>query len=65
MKLCYIYPNMIHRNGLLQLPPEWLVAIAERRYGLTYTEALEMAYESVIQVAKDAMRRKRKPKTVK
>lgn len=45
--------------------PEWLVKNSERHYGLTYTEALEIAYENVIQVAKDAMRNKRKPKIVK
>lgn len=34
---------------------------AERKYGLGYEEALEMAYENIQQEAKEAVRGKRRP----
>ena len=41
---------------------EQLRRLAERQYGLESTEALEMAYENIIQEAKDATHGKRRPK---
>ncbi len=40
---------------------EWLRRNAERQYGLSPSEALEMAYENVLCEAKDAIRARRRP----
>ena len=42
--------------------PERLRKFAERQYGLSYEEALEMAYDNVISEAATAVRGKRTPK---
>lgn len=42
--------------------PKKLRRDAEREYGLTPDEALELAYENVIQEAKSALKGVRKPK---
>ncbi len=41
--------------------PEQLRRSAEKDYGLSYEEALEMAYENVLAEAKAATHRKRRP----
>jgi formylmethanofuran dehydrogenase subunit B len=41
---------------------EWLRKNAEKAYGLSYEEALEMAYENVIEEARNALFGYRKPK---
>jgi hypothetical protein len=46
----------------LYTPPEKLRRTAEKSYGLEYHEALEMAYENVIEEAKSALRGRRRPK---
>jgi hypothetical protein len=43
-------------------PPDRLFRTAEKEYGLSYYEALEMAYENVIEEAKSALRGRRRPK---
>ncbi len=42
--------------------PESLRRSSERQYGLPYEEALEYAYENVIQEARNAIHGRRKPK---
>ena len=42
--------------------PERLVATAERQYGLTPAEALEMAYDNIQTEAQAAIHGKRRPK---
>ena len=44
------------------ISPERLRASSEKAYGLTYEEALEMAYENVINEAKEAIYGRRTPK---
>lgn len=44
------------------LDPEKLRKVAERKYGLEPEEAIEMAYENVLQEAKNAIRGMRRPK---
>ena len=41
--------------------PERLRRDSEKSYGLDYTEALEMAYDNVLQEAKNAIRGARRP----
>lgn len=41
--------------------PAKLQRDSEKLYGLDYEEALEMAYENVLAVAKEAIRGKRRP----
>lgn len=41
--------------------PEQLRRVSEKQYGLEYVEALEMAYENVIDEAKFAVKGRRKP----
>lgn len=42
--------------------PEWLRKFAAREYGLdNASEAIEMAYENVIEEAKEAIRGRRRP----
>jgi hypothetical protein len=43
-------------------PPDKLRRIAERRYGLTGEEAIEMAYENVLFEARNAVLGMRRPK---
>lgn len=45
------------------LPPEKLRRVAEREYGLSYEEALEMAYENIQYEAKTAIQGKRRPQS--
>lgn len=42
-------------------PPEKLRKTSERAYGLESSEAIEMAYENVIQEAKNAIKGMRRP----
>lgn len=42
--------------------PEQLKRIAEKQFGCSGSEALEMAYENVLQCAQRAIRGKRRPK---
>jgi hypothetical protein len=42
--------------------PKQLRRSAEREYGLSYEEALEMAYENVLEEARGALKGYRKPK---
>jgi hypothetical protein len=44
--------------------PEKLRRNSEKSYGLEYSEALEYAYENVIEAAKSAIRGRRKPKEI-
>lgn len=44
--------------------PEHLRKFAERDWGLSENEAVDMAYENVIQEAKNAIRGSRRPKSV-
>lgn len=44
------------------LPPEKLRKQSEKRYGLDADEAIEMAYENVINEAKQALKGYRKPR---
>lgn len=41
--------------------PEWLRKHSEKAYGLSYHEALEMAYENLQALAINATYKKRKP----
>lgn len=43
------------------MPPEKLRRQAERQYGLEPDEAIEMAYENVLQEAKNAIKGMRRP----
>lgn len=40
---------------------DFLVRMSQKRYGLTYNEALEYAYENIQQVAKSAIAGRRRP----
>lgn len=43
------------------MPPKRLRAVAEKQYGLEPEEAIEMAYENVLQEAKNAIKGMRAP----
>lgn len=45
--------------------PMWLQNNSEKKYGLPYLEALEMAYENIQSEAATAIRGKRRPSTPK
>ena len=42
--------------------PEWLQRNSEKQYGLSYVEALEMAYDNIRGEAAQVIRGKRRPK---
>ena len=42
--------------------PEWLRRNAEKEYGCDFDDAIEMAYENVIETAKRAVKGRRRPK---
>lgn len=44
------------------MPPEKLEKVCEKRYGLERDEAIEMAYENVLEEAKQAIKGMRRPK---
>lgn len=44
--------------------PEWLRRNSERRYDLSYEEALEMAYDNIRAEAQSAIRGKRAPRAI-
>ena len=55
------YFDALKRIGKYQTV-EQLLRNSERQYGLEYIEALEMAYENIVQEAKAATRGRRRPK---
>jgi hypothetical protein len=47
----------------IYMNPQALARQCERKYGLEYHEALEMAYENVLQEAREAILGMRRPKS--
>ena len=44
------------------MPPAKLAAVADKKYGLSPEEAVEMAYENVLQEAANAIKGMRRPR---
>jgi hypothetical protein len=47
------------------MPPDKLAKVCEKKYGLEYDEALEMAYENVLSEAANAIRGVRRPRVTR
>lgn len=47
------------------MSPDQLRRVSEKKYGLDGEEAIEMAYENVLQTAKDAIKGMRRPRAAK
>lgn len=60
-ELALEYYNALKEISAYQ-PPEKLRRLAEKQYGLSYEEALEMAYENVLSTARAAISGRRAPK---
>ena len=57
-----MYYDTLRRIAKGYMTPEQLRRRAEKEYGVSYHEALEMTYDNVQAEAEDAIRGKRRPK---
>ncbi len=56
-----LYFDALHKVRKFQTS-EWLKRNAEKQYGLSYEEALEMAYDNIRVIAEVMLMGKRRPK---